>query len=141
MPPMKDPARRINRVPPSRGEWVDLDPLTEPRLEPYPAAWYRRDVRESAIPKWLWDKWREDSVTSQWSPGDHALALELGAAYYGLKPELRFKMQTALGLNAAGRRSLRWRNRAESESAERADTHAREQRRLRIVKPEEEDAG
>jgi hypothetical protein len=117
MPAMKDPARRINRVPPSRGEWVDLDPLTEPLLEPYPAAWYRRDMRESAIPKWLWDKWREDSVTSQWSPGDHALALELG------------------------RRSLRWRNRAESESAERANTHAREQRRLRIVKPEEEDAG
>lgn len=139
MATMKDPARRINRVPPSRGEWVDLDPLGTPLLEPYPAAWYRRDVRESAIPKWLWDKWREDPVTSQWSPGDHALALELGASYYGLKPELRFKMQSALGLNAAGRRSLRWRNRAETEGQAEAVERAKEARRLRIVKPDEQE--
>jgi hypothetical protein len=80
-----------------------------------------------------------DPVTGQWSPGDHALALELGANYYAIKPELRFKMQTALGLNASGRRSLRWRNAAETDSAAKADAHAREVRRLRIVadQPEE----
>src|SRR4051812_39116360 len=116
--PMKDPAVRVNRVQPARGEWVDLAPLREPVLEPYPAAWYRHGVREGAIPKWLWDKWREDPVTSQWSPGDHALALELGCNYAGYNPALRFKIQTALGLNAMGRRSLRWRNQAETESQE-----------------------
>src|SRR3954463_8314959 len=130
MPAMKDPARRINRVPPARGEWVDLDPLTVPLLEPYPAAWYRHGVREDAIPKWLWDKWREDPVTSQWSPGDHALALELGANYYGLRAELRFKMQTALGLNASGRRSLRWRTATETQGQVDAVERAKEARRL-----------
>jgi hypothetical protein len=137
--PLKDPAVRINRVPPARGEWIDLAPLQKPILDPYPVAWFRRDVRDAAIHKWMWDLWREDPVTSQWSPGDHALALELGANYYAIKPELRFKMQTALGLNASGRRSLRWRNAAETDSAAKADAHAREVRRLRIVadQPEE----
>jgi hypothetical protein len=135
---MKDPAQRINRVPPHRGEWVDLPPLQRPVLEPYPAHWFRRGIREFAIPKWIWDLWRTDPVTSQWSPGDIALALELGQSYYAFKPELRFKLQKALGLNAEGRRSLRWRNAAETDSAAKADAHAREARRLRIVKPEGE---
>jgi hypothetical protein len=136
--PLKNPAQRVNRIPPGRGEWVDLVPLTAPVLESYPAAWRRREARALAIPKWLWDKWREDPVTSQWSPGDHALALELGASYYTLKPELRFKLQTHLGLNATGRRNLRWRNAAETESAAKADAHAAEVRRLRIVAKREE---
>jgi hypothetical protein len=136
--PMKDPAKRINRVKPALGEWVDLAPLEKPVLVPYPTAWFRKGTREYAVPKWIWDLWRQDPVTSQWSPGDQALALELGQTYYAFKPELRLKMQTLLGLNARGRRDLRWRNAAETDSAAKADEHAREARRLRIVKPEQE---
>jgi len=135
--PLKDPAQRINHVPPSRGEWVDLQPLEKPILAPYPAEWFRRDARAWVIPKWIWDLWRQDPVTSQWSPADHALALEIGRNYYAIKPELRFKMTTALGLNAAGRRSLRWRNAAETESQTKAAEHAAEVRRLRIVAEKE----
>jgi hypothetical protein len=135
--PLKDPAKRINRVKPV-SEWVDLPPLEKPILPPYPAEWFQRNRREFAIPKWMWDMWRQDPVTSQWSPADHAQALELGQDYYLFKPELRLRIQRSLGLNAAGRRQLRWRNVAETESAARADAAAKEARRLRIVKPEEE---
>lgn len=138
--PLKSPDARINNHPPRLGEWVDLPPLERPVLEPYPADWYRRGTREEAIPKWIWDLWRRDPVTSQWAPGDHAQALELGRHYYALKPELRFKIQTYLGLNATGRRQLRWRNQAETASAEKADAHAREARRLRIVAPDQKQA-
>jgi len=138
-PALKDPAQRVGRHPPRAGEWVDLAPLEKPILEPYPAAWHRRDARVFAIPKWIWDLWRQDSVTSQWSPADHALALEIGANWHALKPELRFKMTTYLGLNATGRRNLRWRNTAETESAAKADAHAAEVRRLRIVNRQQEE--
>lgn len=133
--PMKSPADRRNRVAPHRGEWVDLKPLEAPVLEPYPAAWSRRGA--GAIPRWLWEIWRTDPVTSQWSPGDRALALEMGASYQRLTPELRLRMQTMLGLNASGRRTLRWRNAAETESQEQANQHAAEARRLRIVADKE----
>lgn len=136
--PLKDPAQRVNHIAPSRGEWVDLAPLDKPLLAPYPAAWYRRDARAWAIPLWIWDLWRKDPVTSQWSPADHALALEIGRNYYAIKPELRFKMTTALGLNARGRRDLRWRNVAEAEGQAQAAEHAAEVRRMRIVRPEED---
>lgn len=128
--------RRYNQ--PARGEWVDLKPLETPLLKPYPAEWFRRDARAWVIPKWIWDLWRSDPVTSQWSPGDHALALEIGRNYYALKPDLRFKMTTALGLNSAGRRNLRWRNAVEAASAEKANEHAAEVRRLRIVAEKED---
>ena len=127
---LKDPAQRVNRVKPAQGEWVDLQPLERPVLPVYPRAWSRR---EWAMPKWIWDYWRKDSVTSQWAPGDIALALELGENWHTLTPEYRLRVQTMLGLNARGRRDLRWRNPAETASAERANEHAAEVRRLRIV--------
>jgi hypothetical protein len=130
--PLKDPAKRVNAVKPV-SEWVDLQPLDEPVLPAYPIDWYRQGVREFAVPKWMWDLWRTDPVTSQWSPGDLAAVLELGQNYARIKPELRFQIQTALGLNSNGRRRLRWRNAAEAESHAKADAHAAEVRRLRIV--------
>lgn len=135
--PLKAPEARVNRVKPV-SEWVDLQPLEEPVLEPYPAAWKRRDRRAFAVPQWIWDFWRRDPVTSQWSPGDHAAALEMGANYQALTPEFRFRIQTSLGLNATGRRALRWRNSAETESAAKATAHAAEVRRLRIVADRQE---
>jgi len=133
---LKDPAVRINRVKPV-SEWVDLPSEFTPALVPYPAAWYRRDKRGSTVPKWIWDLWRQDPVTTQWSPADHAQVLELGENWFAYKPEHRLRIQTYLGLNARGRRDLRWRNPVETESAARADAYAREARHVRLVKPEE----
>lgn len=128
----KDPAQRINRVKPV-SEWVDLEPLDEPLLPPYPMHWYRDDMRQGAVPKFIWDLWRSDPVTSQWSPGDLATALELGAHFYALKDSDRLRIQTVLGLNAHGRRQLRWRIPIETERAYEAESKAAEVRRLRIV--------
>jgi hypothetical protein len=135
--PLKSPDARINNHPPQRGEWVDLKPLEDPVLPAYPAAWHLRDTKPFAVPKRTWDLWRTDPVTSQWAPGDLAMALELGERYWRIKDGDRLRMLTYLGLNARGRRDLRWRNPAETASAEKANQRAAELRRLRIVKPEE----
>jgi hypothetical protein len=137
--PQKDPAQRINRVKPV-SEWVDLQPLDEPVLPAYPMAWYRREARIWAMPKWIWDLWRSDPVTSQWSPADLATALELGEFWHRFKPEHRLRVQTMLGLNAKGRRELRWRNPTEAKRAEEANAKAAEVRRLRLVAEREEAA-
>jgi hypothetical protein len=137
--PLKTPETRINNHAPTRGEWVDLEPLAEPVLPAYPIDWYRRDMRAFAIPKRTWDLWRQDPVTSQWAPGDIALVLELGERYWRMKDPDRLRIMTYLGLNARGRRDLRWREPVETESAKKADAHAAEVRRLRIVhEPETE---
>src|SRR5262245_34958250 len=127
----KDPAQRVNRVKPIT-EWVDLQPLDEPILPPYPMVWYRTEVRPFVVPKYVWDLWRTDPVTSQWSAGDMAVALELGRHFYEYKVADRHRIQCDLGLNAAGRRRLRWRNPTESKRAEEANAKAAEVRRLRI---------
>jgi hypothetical protein len=137
---IKDPAKRINNHPPARGEWVDLEPLTLPILPAYPTHWYQRALRPFVVPKWVWDLWRSDPVTSQWSPGDLATALELGERYYRLKDADRLRIQTYLGLNARGRRELRWRNASETVSAAKADAHAAEVRRLRIIRKDHDPA-
>lgn len=134
----KDPSQRINRVKPI-SEWVDLQPLTEPLLPPYPMHWYRADLRPFVVPKWMWDLWRQDPVTAQWSPGDLALVLDLGEHFYEIKQADRLRTQTVLGLNAAGRRNLRLRIPVETQRYEEAEHKAAEVRRLRIVAPEGED--
>ena len=132
--PLKAPDRRVNRVPPARGEWVDLDPLAEAVLPAYPMHWYRRDLRPFVVPKYIWDLWRSDPVTGQFSPGDVATALELGEQWARLKPEHRLRVQTYLGLNARGRRDLRWREPRETEAA--VKTEIADVKRLRIVSEE-----
>lgn len=128
----KDPAQRINRVKPV-SEWVDLEPLDEPILPPYPMHWYRAELRLQAVPKWMWDLWRMDPVTSQWSPGDLALILDLGERFYHVKDPDRLRTLTYLGLNAAGRRNLRVRIPKETERYQNAERKAAEVRRLRII--------
>jgi hypothetical protein len=136
--PAKDPGQRRRYNQPARGEWVDLPEDFEMVLPAYPMAWYKRDLKPFTVPKWIWDLWRSDSVTSQWTPGDVAQALELGQDYYRLKAEHRLRITTTLGLNAKGRRDLRWRNTAETKSAEKANEKAAELRRLRIVREKEQ---
>ena len=108
-----------------------------PVLPAYPPPWYKRDAKPFVIPKWMWDLWRADPVTSQWSNGDIATALDLGQNWNAYKPEQRLRTMTYLGLNAQGRRNLRWRNPTETKNAEKADAHAAEARRLRIVRNKE----
>lgn len=132
----KDPAQRVNRVKPV-SEWVDLEPLEAPLLPPYPMHWYRADLRLFVVPKWMWDLWRQDPVTSQWSPGDLALILDLGERFYKIKDSDRLRTLGCLGLNAAGRRALRVRIPVETERYEQARTSAAEVRRLRIARPPE----
>lgn len=128
---LKEPGQRRRYNQPAHGEWVDLPDDFEPPLPPYPAAWFRHGQREYAIPKWMWELWRADPVTSQWTPADVATALELGARFYHYDDATRFRIQTALGLNARGRRDLRWRV---ARQTEKTGTDApREERRLRIV--------
>lgn len=135
--PLKAPDARVNNHAPRQGEWVELQPLSEPVLPSYPIVWYRRDMRPWVVPKYIWDAWRADPVTSQFSPADVAQALELGERYYRYKDGDRLRLQTYLGLNARGRRDLRWR---EPEEAAPAETKATaEVRRLKIV-AEEPDA-
>jgi hypothetical protein len=133
----KDASQRINRVKPV-SEWVDLQPLEAPLLPPYPMHWYRTDLLY-VVPKWMWDLWREDPVTAQWSPGDLALVLDLGEHFYEIKQADRLRMLTVLGLNAAGRRNLRLRIPVETQRYEQASQQAAEVRRLRIVDKREED--
>lgn len=130
----KDPAQRRRYNQPTRGEWVDLPPLEQPILPAYPMDWYRPVMRPFAVPKHTWDLWRTDPVTGQWSPGDVALALELGERYWRFKDTDRLRALAMLGLNSKGRRDLRWRSPVEAASAEKANAHAAEVRRLRIVR-------
>jgi hypothetical protein len=134
--PLKAPDARRNNHAPARGEWVDLQPLEVPVLPPYPAEWYKAEARPFVVPKYLWDLWRADPVTSQWSPGDVGTALDLAQEWAKCKPEHRLRVLTYLGLNARGRRDLRWREPVEVQAA--AQSQETEVRRLRIVDPKTE---
>jgi hypothetical protein len=137
--PAKDPGARRRYNQPARGEWTDLVPLSEPVLPAYPIDWYRRDQQPFVVPKFMWDAWRSDPVTSQWSSSDAAQALELGQRFYRYKDSERLRVMTYLGLNARGRRDLRWREPQEQEAVK--TTERAEVRRLRIVAPEEPGEG
>ena len=62
-PAPKDRASRRRRNTPAAGEWVDLKPLETPVL-PELEGDFSPEVRE------LWEIWRRDPVTSQYSPAD-----------------------------------------------------------------------
>ena len=136
--PQKDPGQRRRYNQPVRGEWVDLPALEAPVLPAYPMDWYKRDARAFAVPKWIWDLYRQDPVTSQWTPGDHRGCVGAGPQLALYSPEYRLRVQTMLGLNSKGRRDLRWRSPAETASAEKANRKAAEVRRLRIVAERED---
>lgn len=73
-----------------------------------------RDGEEGWSPTTLlmWEAWRQDPVTAQWSPSDVAYALDTIRLYEGMTPsganEVRIRMD-GLGLTPKGKRDLRWR--------------------------------
>jgi len=58
----------------------------------------------------MWDAWRQDAVTSQWSASDIAYARDTIERFERNAPanELRLRMD-GLGLTPKGKRDLRWR--------------------------------
>jgi hypothetical protein len=101
-PAPKDPGHRRRYNQPARSEWVDLEPLEEPVLSLAEDHWPKRVVR-------LWNAWREDPVTSQYSSADVAAVHELADNFTELAPnEQRLRMD-GLGLTPKGKRDLRWR--------------------------------
>jgi len=137
-PAPKDPRQRRRANPPAAGEWVDLPELTKPVLPPLP----RRTKKEgpwSPRTRAMWEAWRRDPATSQFSSGDISYAVE--TAYLvedfqrtrkvTLASEIRLRMD-GLGLTAKGRRNLRWRFKAEGQDGEVIPIAAgRARRRLR----------
>src|SRR5690554_6445262 len=99
--PAPKPNRR-RRNEPARGDWVDLEPLDRPVLPPLP-----RGGKWTAEARAAWKAWREDPVTSQYTPADIAYALDAIRLYNKMTPktasEVRLRMD-ALGLTPKGKR-------------------------------------
>ncbi len=97
----KPAGQRRRRNEPMRGEWVDLEPLKKPVLPRYEKSWQVKD--------WMWEGWRKDPVTSQYTDADLVAIRELAERFYDLKDnEQRLRMDE-LGLTPKGKRDLRWR--------------------------------
>jgi hypothetical protein len=123
-PAPKDPGHRRRYNQPARSEWVDLEPLTKPVLDPAKRGW-------PAHVKALWAAWRWDPVTAQYSVADIAAVTELARRYDDLAPnEQRLRMD-GLGLTPKGKRDLRWRTPAEVATI--AKQQPAEVRKLRAV--------
>jgi len=72
------------------------------------------------VPRWLWDSWRQDPVTSQYGPADVGAILLLARQWALLKEnEQRYRMD-GLGLTPKGKRDLRWRTPREAEQQREA---------------------
>jgi hypothetical protein len=109
--PAPKPAHlRRRRNTPAGGEWVDLPELEGPVLPELPEGnWSEHSVA-------MWEAWRADRATSQFSSADvgYALAtIRIADAYHrggpaSLVGELRLRMD-GLGLTPKGKRNLRWR--------------------------------
>jgi hypothetical protein len=140
--PAPKPAElRRRRNAPAGGEWVDLPELETPVLPPLPAG----DWSEHSIA--MWDAWRADRATSQYTPADIGYALEtirVADSYHrggpaSLVSELRLRMD-GLGLTPKGKHNLRWRVTTQAEAVgDRPERLARSmssrRRRLRAVDP------
>lgn len=117
-PAPKDPGRRRRRNEPARGEWTELAPLAEPVL---PELSPLDDEDWSPGTRAMWDAWRVDPVTAQWSPADIAFAIDTIYLHQRMTPstanEIRLRMD-ALGLTPKGKRDLRWKITAETRQAE-----------------------
>lgn len=113
-PAPKPPEQRRRRNAPERGEWVDFPPLQKPVLPVLPkrakgeGAWSARTRR-------VWAGWRSDPVTAGYGPSELAAVLELAYLFeemvrgdLKLLSEIR-QWTDRLGLNAKGKRDLRWR--------------------------------
>ncbi len=114
--PLKPKHLRRNRVPPSRGEWVDLEPLARPVL---PAALPKRPKGAGAWSprsRALWKGIREDPVSAVYGPSELAVLrefMEMFEEYSRGRWSLVGPVQRgmdALGLTPRGKRDLRWRS-------------------------------
>jgi hypothetical protein len=137
-PAPKLPGQRRRYNQPTRGEWVDLEPLEAPVLPSLPA----RDDGEK-WPMWtlmMWDAWRMDPVTTQWGPSDVHFALETARIHAmdvsGTETaEIRLRCDR-LGLTPKGKRDLRWRTPNEVKTIKKAEEQANV-RKLHAVKDKE----
>jgi hypothetical protein len=136
----KPKEQRVNRTPPARGEWVDLEPLDEPILREYDPEWATRVVLTedgaqevpSGVRREMWEAWRNDAVTSQYGDADIAAIEELAARFYLMSYADQDRRMNALGLTPKGKRDLRWRTPNEVKTiAKQADKAA--VRRLHAV--------
>lgn len=112
-PTPKPPQERINRVPPQRGEWqnIDVKRLDEPTR---PAIIHRKG---KTLWKWRsrkrWEEWTCDPASQFWTDGDAAFARDLlfiieeeGVTSKNLPVLMRGLDK--LGLTPAGKRDLRY---------------------------------
>jgi hypothetical protein len=144
-PRPKAPGERRRYNQPARGEWVDLEPLEAPILREYDPEWATRvvvtddGVEEvpSGVRREMWEAWRQDPVTSQYSAADIAAIEELASRFYLLSYADQDRRMNALGLTPKGRRDLRWRNPVEAQSMKKAEERAASVRRLHAVKDKE----
>ena len=138
-PAPKLPGQRVNRTPPSRGEWIELDrELERPVLPPYRSDWrvwvsaktpagdtirVKKGVSHS-----MWNAWRSDPLTAQYGPADIAAICYLAEHFHALGDSSRLALMDRLGLTPRGRRDLRWR------TPQEAKTHAEQApvKRLRL---------
>jgi len=129
----KDPAQRRRYNQPTRGEWVDLEPLDEPILREYDPEWATQvvvtedGVEEvpSGVRREMWEAWREDPVTSQYSQADIAAIEELASRFYLLSYADQDRRMNQLGLTPKGKRDLRWRTPNEVKTIRKAEEKAK----------------
>jgi hypothetical protein len=123
-PAPKQEGQRRRRNVPERGEWVDLEPLSEPVLPELDSGheWHPRT-------RSLWEAWRADPASGMFGPAEVASAVELAWLMdefaSGGDPDRKVQRVTAaelrlrmdgLGLTAKGKRDLRWRSTGEVEA-------------------------
>lgn len=113
-PAPKPASERRNRTEPSRGDWVDLKPLTKPILPALPRRAKGTGVW-SARTRRMYDGWRADPVTQTYGETEIAAVLELAhlqeelsRGKLSLAPEIRQRAD-GLGLTLKGKRDLRFR--------------------------------
>lgn len=143
-PPPQEKRRRRNI--PARGEWVDLDPLSRrmlpdlPKRNPELGDWSDRTKR-------AWEAWSQDPVTAEYGPAEIQNAIDLAYLYEewvrgeGEPNEVR-QWLDRLGLNAKGKRDLRFRLRKSDDdeeeekapAARKRDSHDGRRARLVAVK-------
>lgn len=114
-PAPKAPEDRRNKTSPQRGEWVTLQPLSEPVL---PAQLPKRAKGAggwSARTKRLYSGWRQDPVTATYGENEKAAVVELAFLQEELaRGELKLAAEVrqrldGLGLTMKGKRDLRFR--------------------------------
>lgn len=133
-PAPKLPSQRRNTTKPQRGEWVDLQPVTEPVPKLPRGRW-------SARTKAAWESWWTDRASTQWTEADRHSVVELAYLHGELAggrvtvaAEIRQRMD-GLGLTQKGKRDLRWRVAEAVEEEQGSGRPVAEVRRLRAVDP------